>query len=88
MDETAVEKRGLAAIQAERDAIAQLNSVPNLSPLVARPQLAFGRSLLFGNGSTLATRSVIPPMSIPRNCECARLRIPIPRLNTVSTAWL
>ena len=52
MDESAVEKRGLAAVQTELDAIAQLKFVPDLSPLVARLQLTFGRSILFGNGST------------------------------------
>src|ERR1035438_6924341 len=52
MDESTVEKRGLDAVQPELDAIAQLNAVPDLTPLVARLQFIFGRAILFGNGST------------------------------------
>jgi putative endopeptidase len=53
MDEPGIEKSGLAPIQAELDAIAKLNSVRELAPLVARLQLAtFGyRSILFQGGS-------------------------------------
>lgn len=57
MDEAAVEKRGLTAIQPELDAIAQLKSARELTPLVARLQLIYYRysyngSLLFSAGST------------------------------------
>ena len=57
MDEAAVEKRGLTAIQPELDAIAQLKSAKELTPLVARLQLIYYRysyngSLLFSAGST------------------------------------
>jgi endothelin-converting enzyme/putative endopeptidase len=57
MDEALVEKRGLAAIQQELDAIAQLKSAKELTPLVARLQLIYYRysyngSLLFSAGST------------------------------------
>jgi endothelin-converting enzyme/putative endopeptidase len=56
MDEAAVEKRGLTAIQPELDAIAQLKSAKELTPLVARLQLIYYRysyngSLLFSAGS-------------------------------------
>ncbi|MGB8773989.1 MAG: hypothetical protein WCC78_07615 [Terriglobales bacterium] len=43
MDETAVEKRGLGAIEPELDAIAQLKSTKELTPLVARRQLIYYR---------------------------------------------
>jgi putative endopeptidase len=52
MDETAAEKRGLAAIQVQLDAIAHLNSMQEMAPLVARLPLPFGRSILFAAGST------------------------------------
>ena len=57
MDEAAVEERGLKAIQPELDAIAQLKSAKELTPLVARLQLIYDRysyntSLLFSAGST------------------------------------
>jgi putative endopeptidase len=56
MDETAVEKRGLGAIGPELDAIAQLKSTKELTPLVARLQLIYFRysynsSLLFSASS-------------------------------------
>src|SRR5579872_3702701 len=41
MDDSAVEKRGLSPIQAELDAIAQVGSVKDLAPLVARLQLTY-----------------------------------------------
>ncbi len=52
MDEGAVESRGVAAIQPELDAIAQIKSAKELTPLVARLQLIYFRysynsSLLF-----------------------------------------
>ncbi|MGA7558500.1 MAG: M13 family metallopeptidase [Terriglobales bacterium] len=57
MDETAVEKRGLGAIEPELDAIARLKSTKELTPLVARLQLIYYRysytsSVLFSAGST------------------------------------
>jgi endothelin-converting enzyme/putative endopeptidase len=57
MDENAVEKRGISAIQPELDAIAQVRSAKELTPLVARLQLTFSRysyssSMLFSAGST------------------------------------
>jgi putative endopeptidase len=56
MDEAKVEKRGLSAIQPELDAIAQVKSLKQLTPLVARLQLTYGsygyRSpILFSAGS-------------------------------------
>ncbi len=56
MDEATVEKRGLAALQPELDAIAQIKSAKELTPLVARLQLIYYRysynsSLLFSAGS-------------------------------------
>ena len=57
MDEAAVEKRGVSAIQPELDAIAQIKSAKDLTPLVARLQLTYFRysytsSMLFVAGST------------------------------------
>jgi endothelin-converting enzyme/putative endopeptidase len=57
MDDAAVEKRGLAAIQPELDAVAQIKSAKELTPLVARLQLIYFRysynsSMLFSAGST------------------------------------
>ncbi len=56
MDESAVEKRGLAAIQPELEAIAQIKSAKDLTPLVARLQFTYFRysytsSMLFSAGS-------------------------------------
>jgi putative endopeptidase len=51
MDETAVEKRGLGAIQRQLDEIARLKSKKQIAPLVARLTLPFGRSTLFSAGS-------------------------------------
>ena len=52
-DEAGIEKTGLEPIKAELEAIARLNSVRELAPLVARLQMAtFGyRSILFRSGS-------------------------------------
>ncbi len=49
MDEAAIEKRGVAAIRPQLDAIAQLKSAQGLGALVARIQLdmPFGNALLF-----------------------------------------
>ncbi len=52
MDETTADKRGVAAIQPQLDAIAGLKSVPDMAPLVARLPLPFGRTILFVAGST------------------------------------
>ena len=52
MDEAAAEKRGLAAIQPQLDAITQLSSIRDLAPLAARLTLPFGDSILFAAGST------------------------------------
>jgi endothelin-converting enzyme/putative endopeptidase len=57
MDDAAVEKRGLAAIQPELDAVAQIKSAKELTPLVARLQLiysgySYNSSMLFSAGST------------------------------------
>ena len=43
MDEAAVEKRGITPIQPKLDAIAQVKSVKDLAPLVARLQFSFFR---------------------------------------------
>ena len=58
MDENAVEKRGLSAIQPELNAIAQANSVKDLTPLIAHLQFTyagysqFSSPILFAAGST------------------------------------
>jgi len=52
MDETTAEKRGIAAIQPQLDAIGRLDSVRDMAPLVARLPLPFGRTILFAAGST------------------------------------
>jgi putative endopeptidase len=52
MDESTAEKRGLAAIQPQLDAVARLDSVREMAPLVARLPLPFGRTILFAAGST------------------------------------
>jgi endothelin-converting enzyme/putative endopeptidase len=52
MNETAVNQRGLAAIQPQMDAIAALASVRDIASLAANVTLPFGRTLLFEAGST------------------------------------
>jgi putative endopeptidase len=52
MDEGAVEKRGIAAIQPQLDEIGKLSSAKEIAPLVARLQLVYGGSMLFDAGST------------------------------------
>lgn len=57
MDESAVEKRGLSAIQPQLDTIAALQSKQQLTPLVARLQLTFGEytprsTIFFSAGSS------------------------------------
>src|SRR5208282_5633559 len=43
---------GVSAIQPQLEAIAKLQSPRELAPLVARLQFAYGRTILFGAGST------------------------------------
>src|SRR5208283_1386570 len=52
MDEALVEKRGIAPLKEQLDAVAMLKSTQELAPVVAQLQLLYGRSLLFGAGST------------------------------------
>jgi len=52
MDEPAVEKRGVSAIQSDLDAIARLKSAHELASFIAGTPLPFGGSLLFGSGSS------------------------------------
>ncbi|HTP68908.1 MAG TPA: M13 family metallopeptidase [Dongiaceae bacterium] len=52
MDETTVEKQGLAPVRGELDAVDKLTAAKEIAPLVARLQLIYGRSLLFRGGST------------------------------------
>jgi len=58
MDEGTAEKRGVAAIQPELDAVAQVNSVKELTALIAHLQLTYsgysqyGSPILFAAGST------------------------------------
>ena len=52
MNESAVNQRGLKAIQGELDAVAALRSVRDIAPLVAKVTLPFGETLLFEAGST------------------------------------
>ena len=51
-DESAADKRGVAAIQPQLDAIAGLKSVKDMASLIAGVSLPFGRTLLFAAGST------------------------------------
>jgi putative endopeptidase len=51
MNESAVNQRGLAAIQSQLDAIATLKSVRDIAPLTAGVTLPFGGTLLFWAGS-------------------------------------
>jgi len=55
MDESAVNRAGLAAIQPPLDAIAKLQSVPAIAPLAATLTLPFGRTLIFESGSNQDT---------------------------------
>src|SRR5579871_458216 len=57
MDETTVEKRGAAPIQPDLDAIAQIKSTKDITPLIARLQntyfrYTYGDPMLFAAGST------------------------------------
>ena len=52
MDEATVEKQGISPIQGHLDAVANLQSVKDIAPLIAGLQQAYGREVLFGAGST------------------------------------
>jgi endothelin-converting enzyme/putative endopeptidase len=52
MDETTIEKHGIAGIKPSLDSIASLSSVKDLASLAARLQLVYGRAIIFGAGST------------------------------------
>jgi putative endopeptidase len=47
MDEAQVEKRGISPIQGDLDALAALNSVKEMAPIVVKLQQVYGRSMLF-----------------------------------------
>ena len=51
LDEAAVERRGIAPVQNELDAIARLKSAQDLARLIARLQMAYGHVILFNSGS-------------------------------------
>ena len=51
MNEAVVNQRGVKAIQGQLDAIAALQAVRGIAPLVAKVTLPFGQTLLFGAGS-------------------------------------
>lgn len=51
MDEDAIEKHGLSPLQSDLDGISRLKSVRDLTPLIARLQLAYGEKILFEAGS-------------------------------------
>jgi putative endopeptidase len=52
MNESAVNQRGIAAIQSQLDAIAAMKSARDIAPLVAKVTLPFGQTLLFRADST------------------------------------
>jgi len=52
LDESTVERRGLASVQPDLDDISHLNSAKEVTPLVARLQFTYGRTMLFSQGST------------------------------------
>jgi putative endopeptidase len=51
-DEASLEKRGAAAIQPDLDAIAHLKSTDDIASFIAHTPLPYGRSLLFGPGTS------------------------------------
>jgi endothelin-converting enzyme/putative endopeptidase len=61
MDETAVEKRGLAPIRPELDAIAQVKSVKDLTPLAAHLQLTYRQYSMYGSPMLFDAGSVQDP---------------------------
>ena len=52
MDEANAEKQGITPVSGDLEAIANLKSAKEIAPVAARLQQAFGRSVLFGAGST------------------------------------
>ncbi len=52
INETTVDERGVAAIQPRIDAIADLKSADQIASLIAHTTLPFGRSMLFGPGTS------------------------------------
>jgi putative endopeptidase len=52
MDEVTVDKQGIAPVRSDLETIAKLQSAKEMAPVVARLQQAYGRSVLFGAGST------------------------------------
>ena len=52
MDEATVEKRGLAPLEKDLDAIARLTSIQQMAQLVAGFHLTYGGAILFRHGST------------------------------------
>src|SRR5881296_1018400 len=52
MDELTVEKRGLAPLKADLNAISRLRSKMQLAQIVGRLQLSYGSAILFRHGST------------------------------------
>ena len=53
MDELTVEKRGLAPLKTDLNAISRLQSERQLAQIVGRLQLIYGSAILFRQGSTL-----------------------------------
>jgi endothelin-converting enzyme/putative endopeptidase len=51
MDEAAVNRRGVGALQLQLDLIAAMKSTKDIAPLTAHVTLPFGQTLLFGAGS-------------------------------------
>jgi len=51
MDEALIEKRGLAAIKPDLDAISELKSVSEITARIAHLQFAYGETILFSQGS-------------------------------------
>jgi putative endopeptidase len=52
MDEATAEKEGITPVSSDLEVIANLKSTKEIAPVAARLQQAFGRSVLFGAGST------------------------------------
>jgi len=52
MDESAVERRGVSAVQPDLEAIGAVSSVRALTPLIAHLQFKYGDKILFNQGST------------------------------------
>ena len=51
IDESAIEARGVDAIKPQLDAITRMKSVHDMALIIARLQLNYSRSILFGSGS-------------------------------------